>query len=84
MENLSPGRLIGTGKLWRRCADPVSLPVAITPPAPRPAQLEGRLCLRLPEAQLKQLEALAEQYGAPRCDTARHLLAQALEALAPA
>ena len=59
------------------------LPVVITPPAPRP-QLEGRLCLRLPEAQLQQLESVAMKHGVPRCDAARDLLAQALAALTPA
>jgi hypothetical protein len=52
------------GKLWRRRADLVALPVVISPPIPRP-QLKGRLCLRLPEAQLQQLESVAMQHGVP-------------------
>lgn len=71
-----------TGKLQRRRTDAVPpLPVVITPPAPRPPQLEGRLCLRLPQAQLQQLETIAAAHRVPRCDAARDLLAQALAAL---
>jgi hypothetical protein len=58
---------------------PVS-PVVITAPVARPQQ-KGRLSLRLPEAQLQQLEAIASRHGVPRCDAARDLLAQALAAL---
>lgn len=72
------------GKLPRRRAVAVPLPVVITPPSPLPPQLEGRLCLRLPSAQLLQLENVAAEHGVPRCDAARDLLAQALAALTPA
>lgn len=59
------------------------MPATITPPPATP-QLDSRLCLRIRREHLDSLERIAAATGTDRCNAARHLLAQALEAVASA